>query len=92
MTLLRARAFVESNIPEAINAATAILRRDNDEADLIERVRKAEEVCKSQSEDTHTSYQIHKANYAHIDALAALQAFRNKRRDEAGLIAWERPA
>ena len=78
--------------PAAINAATAILRRDNDEADLIERVRKAEEVCKSQSEDTHTSYQIHKANYAHIDALAALQAFRNKRRDEAGLIAWGRPA
>ena len=28
----------------------------------------------------------------HIDALAALQAFRNKRRDEAGLIAWGRPA
>ena len=92
MILLRARAFVESNIPEAINAATAILRRDNDEADLIDRVRKAEQVCKSQSEATHASYEIHKANYAHIDALAALQAFRNKRRDEAGLIDWGRPA
>ncbi|MDA8260229.1 MAG: hypothetical protein M0Z99_32125 [Betaproteobacteria bacterium] len=75
----------------AINVATAIMSESNEEARLVERVRQTEEVCKEQSAATHTSREIHRANYAHIDALAALDAFRNKRRDEAGVTAWEMP-
>ncbi len=68
----------------AVNCANACY-----EALLVERIRDCRAVCGQQIDG---SPECHRANFALIDAMAALDAFRNKRRDEAGVTAWERPA
>lgn len=65
----------------AINAATAILSESNEEARLVERVRQLKDASALTTAGTSAR---HCANLRLIDAIAALDGFRARRRDPQG--------
>ena len=67
-------------LTQIVDSSTAILRRDNDEADLVERVRVLSEAVNNSRSGT----QRHCANMRLGDALAALSSFRHQRDDPQG--------
>ncbi len=80
MNLAAAPTF---DLAAAVNCANATY-----DARLTERIRDLEAAVNR----TQAGSDRHCANMRLCDAMAALDAFRNKRRDEAGVMAWERPA
>lgn len=77
-----------AKIAVLLNECHEILSASNEEAALVESVRWNEQLVAH----TVAGSERHCANIQLTDAIAALDAFRNKQRDEAGLIAWSKPA
>ena len=74
-------------LTKIVDSSTAILRCDNDEADLVERVRVLSEAVNNSRSGT----QRHCANMRLGDALAALIEFRRHHSEPQAYVSWLRP-